>query len=77
MLSNTTLLHYRNYGKQIIKNYRKKTPTKLEYIQNNVPTFREFVESILNEKVTSMNPHWMPIYNECMPCHINYTIIGR
>jgi len=67
----------RRFGKKIVKNYRQKTPSKPEYQQENVPTFREFVEYILNQRVPTLNQHWIPVYNLCMPCLVNYTIIGR
>merc|ERR1712098_978447 len=72
-----TGFYVNTYGKQIVKKYRKNAPSKLEYQKQNVPTFREFIEFVLDQKVTTMNEHWMPVYNLCMPCHINYNIIGR
>ena len=74
--SRKTAATYNNkYGKQIINKYRKTTPSDKKY--QNIPTFREFVEYLLEKSVVGMNAHWMPIYNLCMPCHINYNIIGR
>ena len=67
----------KKYGKDIVKNYRKSKPSKLEYQHNDVPSFREFIEYLLDQTIFSMNIHWIPIYNLCMPCHINYNLIGR
>merc|ERR1712243_34546 len=55
----------------------KNKPSKLEYQEQNTPTFREFVQYVVDQNVIGMNQHWVPMYNICMPCHINYTIIGR
>jgi len=62
-------------AKPILKKYRKKIPRDPIYKQR--PTFKEFADSILDTKVTNLNGNWKPIYNRCMPCHINYDIIGR
>ena len=62
-------------GKIIIQKCRKETPSDPKY--KDTPTFKEFTDFILNEKMTKMDVHWQPIYNICMPCHINYDIIGR
>ena len=62
-------------GKRIIKKFRKKTPADPQY--KDRPTFKEFVDSVLNTKVKSMNAHWKPINDLCMPCYISYDIIGR
>ena len=73
----TVQLFRRKYGKKIVKKYRKDAPSKYEYQQKDVPTFREFVEYVINQDLKGLDQHWVPIYNLCMPCHINYTIIGR
>ena len=67
----------KRFGKSIVKNYRKAKPSKLEYQYNDVPSFREFIEFLLDQSISNMNIHWIPIYNLCMPCHVNYNLIGR
>ena len=67
----------KRFGKNIVKNYRKAKPSKLEYQYNDVPSFREFIEFLLDQSISNMNIHWIPIYNLCMPCHVNYNLIGR
>ena len=43
-----------------------------------VPTFREFIEYLVNLPLNKLdNAHWIPMYLQCMPCHIEYNIIGR
>jgi len=68
---------YRKNGRNIVKKYRKSTPSKSEYQHDDVPSFREFIEYLLDQTVFSLNIHWIPIYNLCMPCHVNYDLIGR
>ena len=63
------------YGQQILRDYRKTEPENEKY--KNTPTFREFVNFVLDQPLSKHNPHWRPAYLHCMPCHINYTIIGR
>jgi len=63
------------HGQQIIIKSRKEPPEDPYY--KNRPTFREFTDFILHTNVTSMDGHWTPIYNLCMPCHVDYDIIGR
>ena len=41
------------------------------------PTFREFVEFIVDLPITEYNYHWIPIYLLCMPCHFKYSIMAR
>ena len=63
------------YGQKIIKKYRKEAPTESKY--ENVPCFKEFIDYLLDQKVSSMNNHWVPIYNLCSPCNVDYKVIGR
>lgn len=63
------------YGGRILQKYRKHKPSDEKYA--NIPTFREFVEYLVNEPISAMNRHWIPISDLCMPCHIDYDIIGR
>ena len=66
---------YRLYGNKIIAKYRKTKPTDPKY--EKAPTFREFVEYLVELPISKFNAHWIPIYLQCMPCHIKYTIISR
>ena len=63
------------YGSVILKKYRRHTPTDEKY--KNAPTFREFIEYLLDLPLDEVVTHWLPMYYQCMPCHIEYTIIGR
>jgi len=65
----------RLYGNKIIAKYRKSTPSDPKY--EKAPTFREFVEYLVDLPISKFNDHWIPMYLQCMPCHIKYTIISR
>ena len=66
---------YNWYGKNIIQKYRK---TKhLDERFDKAPTFKEFVEFLVDLPLRKFNPHWLPIYIQCMPCSIKYTILAR
>ena len=41
----------RSLGFKIVKEYRRNAPTKIEYQEKNTPTFREFVEYVVDTKV--------------------------
>jgi chondroitin 4-sulfotransferase 11 len=66
---------YTLYGKKIIAKYRKTTPTDTKY--KKAPTFREFIEYLVDLPITEFESHWIPMYLQCMPCHIQYSIIAR
>ena len=63
------------YGKKILNNYRKSDPIDEKY--KNAPTFREFIDFILDQPINNLDPHWFPFYLQCMPCHIKYSVIGK
>ena len=63
------------YGAEIIAKYRKEKPTDTMF--DNVPTFREFVEYIVNLPISKFDVHWKPVYIQCMPCNIKYDILAR
>ena len=46
-------------------------------IYKNAPTFREFIEYLVELPISKFDVHWIPIYLQCMPCHINYRIIAK
>lgn len=62
------------YGRHIIKKYRM-TPTTFDINNTNV-TFHEFSSYLIKEG-TNTNEHWMSVYDLCLPCAINYTLIGH
>ena len=63
------------FGNEIIAKYRKTKPKDPKYEQ--APTFKEFVEYLIELPISKFNSHWIPIYLQCMPCHIKYNIISR
>ena len=66
---------YKLYGREILQKYRKSPPTESKY--KNAPTFREFIDYLLDLPLRRLDSHWLPTYFQCMPCHIKYSILGR
>jgi len=66
---------YKLYGREILKKYRKTQPTEPKY--KNAPTFREFIDYLVDLPLRRLDSHWLPTYFQCMPCHIKYDILGR
>ncbi|KAF7690132.1 carbohydrate sulfotransferase 14 [Silurus meridionalis] len=63
------------YGAEIVRRYRKGYAKKGKVAGDDV-TFPEFVRYLLDEDPERMNEHWMPIYNLCQPCAVQYNFIG-
>ena len=66
---------YKLYGREILQKYRKAPPADQKY--KNAPTFREFIDYLLDLPLRRLDSHWLPTYFTCMPCHIKYSILGR
>ncbi|XP_057697650.1 carbohydrate sulfotransferase 14 [Corythoichthys intestinalis] len=66
--------YQRKYGLEIVKRYRKNRGGKSS--RGDDVTFAEFVRYLLDEDTERMNEHWMPMYNLCQPCAVNYDFIG-
>ena len=66
---------YNLYGKEIIAKYRKSQPSDPKY--KKAPTFKEFIEYVVDLPINKLESHWIPMYLQCMPCHIKYKIIAR
>ena len=66
-------MYSRKIGGKIVSRYRteeeKRVNKKVE------PTFREFVQYILDGNIRDR--HWRPIYLLTFPCVLNYTILGK
>ncbi|KAK7086393.1 hypothetical protein SK128_021996 [Halocaridina rubra] len=71
--------YYAIYGKRIVKAYRKSTSSSDDYSYNTrkEPTFREFIQYLLDTDVEEYDEHWRPIFLLCTPCHIRYDIIAK
>ena len=65
---------FSNLGRQIIKQYR--TGGIVENARRNV-TFTEFVSYLVDSEAHRVNPHWIPVYVQNMPCEMNFDIIGK
>ena len=59
---------YKMYGRKIIEKYRTDTPEEVQY--QKAPTFKEFVQFLVDTPVSQYDPHWKPMFIQCLPCHI-------
>lgn len=67
------------YGRQIIKQYRTNA-TGESLARGHDVTFREFVQYIIDPRTTArtaFNEHWRPMVDLCLPCTIQYNVIGK
>merc|ERR1712130_359326 len=53
------------YGNDILKNYRKFPPGEEKY--ENSPTFKEFIDYLLDLPLEKFDNHWLPTYFQCLP----------
>ncbi|CAH1644222.1 unnamed protein product [Spodoptera littoralis] len=71
--------YYRKLARTIITKYRKKEA--LDKAKNKVvgPTFREFVQYLIDEYHPgyTFDEHWAPYYTFCTPCAVNFTVIAK
>ena len=67
------------FGKQIIKQFRPNATKQSLNLGHDVQ-FEEFVRYIIDPRTvahSAYNEHWRPMANLCLPCQINYDIIGK
>ncbi|XP_026880237.2 carbohydrate sulfotransferase 14 [Electrophorus electricus] len=67
--------YQRKYGVEIVRRYRKGYAKNAKLAGDDV-TFTEFVRYLLDEDPERMNEHWMPVYNLCQPCAMEFDFIG-
>ncbi|XP_028857052.1 carbohydrate sulfotransferase 14 isoform X4 [Denticeps clupeoides] len=67
--------YQKKYGPEIIRRYRPGY-TAAEAAAGADVTFAEFVRYLLDEDPDRMNEHWMPMYNLCQPCAVQYDFVG-
>ncbi|XP_057381462.2 carbohydrate sulfotransferase 11-like [Daphnia carinata] len=71
--------YQRRVGTEIIRKYRQK-PTKISLEKGDDVTFVEFVDYVVDEwKLNKkwMDLHWLPANDLCLPCSIEYNLIGK
>jgi dermatan 4-sulfotransferase 1 len=63
------------FGREIVRKYRK--PSVTSNRKGHV-TFQEFVRYLIDKEnpLQQMNEHWMPMYELCQPCYMNYDFVG-
>lgn len=66
-------LVFTKMAKTIIRNYRE-GPHNDSAID---VTFPEFLRYLVNSTAARSNPHWKVIFNQNLPCQLNYDIIGK
>ena len=61
----------------------KKAPTFKEFVSFLVDTPVHPVKNMMCQictvlcQVSEYDPHWRPMYMQCLPCHISYSVIAR
>ena len=71
------------YGKNIIKTYRKR-PTKESLQKGHDVKYHEFLKYVADletakhsNKKIKINPHWNTYKDNCRPCLVDYSFIGK
>ncbi|XP_033624375.1 carbohydrate sulfotransferase 13-like isoform X1 [Asterias rubens] len=70
------VLWQRSVGKRIIDRYRDKDHLP-QTADNYDLTFNEFIKYLIDPEANGNNLHWSEIYKQCLPCDIDYDIIGK
>ena len=68
-----TAMH-KKFGILIVKNYRKNPPKNP---QGNDVTLVEYFKYLVDTPNIQLNEHWVPSYELCQPCYVDYNFIGR
>ncbi|XP_055872583.1 uncharacterized protein LOC106051645 [Biomphalaria glabrata] len=66
-------------GKHIISKYRPVAKIRQLMCGHDV-TFAEFIEYLIEGELTNdthRDAHFTPTYDQCKPCQINYTVVGK
>ena len=66
----------RKYG-YVYSHYASKIISQPAGINSRRPTFREFVEYLLRERLEEYNDHWLPYWLHCHMCEMEYDVIGK
>lgn len=67
------------YGRQIIKQYRANASEE-SLAKGHDVTFAEFVRYVIDPRTVAhsvFNEHWRPMVDLCLPCTIQYNVIGK
>ena len=65
----------KEYGINIIKNYREIQPNDTKF--EEVPTFEEFVQYLVNTPTHLFDRHWEPTVYRCHVCLVDYNLIAK
>ncbi|XP_076357526.1 carbohydrate sulfotransferase 11 [Tachypleus tridentatus] len=67
------------FGRKIIQRYRTNA-SQVSLKKGHDVTFEEFVQYISEldpVQKSTFNEHWRPIFDLCLPCSLNYKVIGK
>ncbi len=70
------VLWQRSMGKRIIDKYRDKDHQPQGTDVYDL-TFNEFIQYLIDPEANGNNLHWAEIYKQCLPCDIDYDVIGK
>jgi len=62
------------FGVLIVEKYRKNPPA---HPQGNDVTLVEYFKYLVNTSNTELNEHWVPSFELCQPCYVDYNYIGK
>jgi len=62
------------FGILILKKYRKNQPA---YPRGNDVTLVEYFKYLVDTPNTKLNEHWVPSFELCQPCHVDYNYVGK
>jgi len=65
---------HKAFGILIVEKYRKNPPP---HPQGNDVTLVEYFKYLVNTSNTELNEHWMPSFELCQPCYVDYNYIGK
>eukprot|EP00057_Strongylocentrotus_purpuratus_P009380 XP_011663854.1 PREDICTED: carbohydrate sulfotransferase 11 [Strongylocentrotus purpuratus] len=71
---------FKKYGRQIIERYRGKAEANRvssNWSREYDLTFSEFIRFLVDPYTDSYNKHWSDIHSMCLPCDIDYDVIGK
>ena len=70
--------YYSRIGNYIFRKYQKNAMQEMDFESNRkIPTFQAFLEYLVSESNSLRSNHWNINTLKCLPCDIDYDIIGH
>ncbi|XP_059141265.1 carbohydrate sulfotransferase 11-like [Physella acuta] len=66
-------------GKYVVSKFRPEAKRK-DLVCGSDVTFEEFISYLIDGELTNSShrdAHFTPAYDQCKPCHLNYTVVGK